>query len=1130
MSGLLETLETLLNGSGLSAAVSAQAGGLGNITGAVSSLTGGPQALLDLRQAIAQVPIPTGLDGINQLATGLGSVQFPGDLSTALGPILLPLNGLSLELPGGAVERVKAAFDLVREIVRLATGKAIGGPSGMPGSDAFRLPESLRPDEMHALFERANQILDAFGPRLDALRILELLKSGASGYTRPQFRMPQIPVLDDVMETLAAIAAWQTMSGAELSASFAQTLNRLSELILTPRQRVAAPILSAANVLGTGAAELNALVTDASPVFASLRNKTLTGAAPSTVEVVTLERAASLADRLAVAFDPATSPLAECDLIDEKLTRALLAVIRVIEPSNNLSALARSLQEQIAQIPAPPTDVFDEVVSSIQNFDLSALTDPLNTVTATVRQAVDRVNEGKETVRQTLESALTPVAEALDQALGAAGFDQIRSALQTLPAELQEFVTLQIQPKIAPIRSGVSEAVSAVSQAAEQFNPQALIAPIRNAVEQAAQVLQSDSVRSTFAEVEQALNAAIQMLERLDLPAAADLSITAISEIDVKVKAIDPATIPDAARPLLQQAVSIVTDINFTATVGDPLLTALGDAIQQGPTAVLAVFEEGMDALRHQIEGFRPSKVIGQQLDAPFNELIQALRQFKPSDLLKLLQQALDGLASRLKVFDVGAVIDPLVELHQTVKQQVEALQPSRLLKPVEEAIAAAIEKVYQATGIDTVFAGIDEVMQTIQGWIGLLADARDLMQRAATLLDQPGDAAASVRQIVDEALGKLDAVEMARLDAPFSAVASAVAAIERDALARDLSQAFQTAAAHGSVLLNSAELAALIQMARAFPLEDWRSRRKTPARDRLVAALTNLLAASDRLDAARGPWAQLNPRLSEAAGAIQERLLDYYRVSQLQGAGVFADFLAPPKTAAALKEHLRAALEDALKEPLTALVTAFGALSPYVRLMAEGLSEILGAVHAKFGALLGEGGIGGTVNSIEHAANLLRGINLQPITQPLDQLYQRIENVLDAIDPAPLRALLEAARDAVVNLLNLSLLVNQGEIDQLDEAYAESVAKIGQLAPSAVISQTLDPVYEKLLREILPILALPQRLRASLEKTGKTLHDDAVRELARVEQAFDQMLRDIPFGSGGATAGLSVNATGSAG
>jgi hypothetical protein len=847
---------------------------------------------------------------------------------------------------------------------------------------------------------------------------------------------------------------------------------------------------------------------------------------PSFSELRRIETIAETLEKLAFALHPQQSPLAQAKGLDEALTRSLLVVVRALQPAYDITPIADKVQELLGNLPETTTDIFADVATAINEFDLSAITDALQTMRDAVQSVVDEVNGVKDTVRTELEALLSPVENALDSALTAAGFTKIQNALESMPIEIENFVNNEILPVIEPVRQGIETAVNAVSGAASSFNPESLIAPIRDAVEEVAALLNSDAVRSTFAEVDSLLANVIQTLENLDLSAAADESISLIGDIQVKVEGIDPAAIPDAAKPVIEQAVKVVTDINFTAEVSNPIVTVVQTALVEGPGVVLAALEEGVDELRNRLTQFKPSNVIGEQLDAPFNQLIETLHRFKPSDLLNQLQSTLNGLSDRLNVLDVGVVVDPLVDIHSAVMSQVEALRPSVLLQPVSDAIGDAIEKVYEVTQVDTLFDGINDALEYIQSWTGLLADTRDLLRDGANLFSEPGDATAAVNDLVDEAVAKLDEVDLTRLHAAFDAAGEAVRSIERDVIAGDLARALQQAGQHGLPLLNSNAASQLITLIRAFPLDVLRTHRPIPVRRRLIAALDKLNNVADILEASRQPWNDISSQLNNAAAYLQEKLLDYYKVQQLNGGGVFAQFRNPPANVTELKETVREALGDSLQAPLTTIIVVFQTFSPYVQLLAQGVSDIIDALHAKVDSITGEEGVGGTVNAIEEAANLLRGIDLAPITDPLDGIYSQIESAVNALNPEPLRIALEAARDAIGNLLSLSTIIDQSTIDTLDGAYNTAVETIGALAPSEIIASTLDPVYEDLLADFLPVLDLPARLRELLDTAGRKLGGDVVIELGRVEVAFDDMLRAIPLATGSASVQASASAS----
>ena len=137
---------------------------------------------------------------------------------------------------------------------------------------------------------------------------------------------------------------------------------------------------------------------------------------------------------------------------------------------------------------------------------------------------------------------------------------------------------------------------------------------------------------------------------------AADAAITNIGAIEAKINEIDPATIPEDAKPLIAQGVEAVVSIDFTASVGDPLIGALETALEAGPMALLTVVESGIDDLRAELDHFKPSEAIGAQIGAPFEELAATLRGFSPSALLQRVQDALDDIAAQAGVLDIGVV------------------------------------------------------------------------------------------------------------------------------------------------------------------------------------------------------------------------------------------------------------------------------------------------------------------------------------------------------------------------------------------------------------------------------------------------------------------------------------------
>lgn len=1130
MTGLLGALDGLNVSADLSVTLQPQVDALGSISGSVQGLAQGPQALVNMEASIDGIPVAPALDGLGALGPALTAVlgNIPTDFSAAFSGLTDPLGNLSTTLTASPAGRAMCMIEVLREALKLATGKDFAGPLGMPDGAGIRTEDLIDLSELEATIAEADAALDAFGPALDAARVLEFITTVSRSFDRVLARFPPLPVLQDLTEALGTVARWQAMSAPDLTTHLAETITGAASVIDLPHTRVVHDLTAAADAVASGPQTLAQVTADLGPLFADLRGLVALGAArPAEVQLLRLETAASQIETLARAMDPAQSPLARSDDLVCDLVEARLLTLRTLQPQCPDIAFGATIRAWIDGLPAPDMNVFAEVVQKIDDFDLSALTDPLQAIQQAAQDAVDAFNDARTAVRDQITALLDPIANALDNAISAAQLADVQAALDALPAQIQQFVDDEIVANLSDVRDGISDAVDQISTLADDFDPETLTAPISNAIQQVGALVNNPEVAGVFQDVESALDQAIDAIGSFDLAPAADESINLIADIDAELAKIDPDDIPDAAKPLIEQGVAVVADIDFTGTVSAPLQAGIKAAVEAGPDVVLRAIEGAMDEARLRIEGFRPSAIIADTLDAPFNDALALLDTVSPDALFGRIETALDGVQAKVQILDVGAVIDPLVDVHGNLTAEIEKLRPSVLLKPVDDAIAAAIEKVYEVSGLDTAFDGINGVLDEINRYVGLIGALRDLLARIAGMLSAPGEASAEVDAVIENAVAALDAVDMAGLAAAFDLASAAVQRTERDTIAGAVSKSFRAAATAGPTLAGDPALARLDALIAAFPVEAAKGLRPGPPRKRLIAGLTRLSAAAAALRAATGGFAATAATLETRAGTIQVDLKDYYLIGRVEDQSVLASFVTPPATTDALKAEVRAALTEGIGPPVRVILETFSALAPYAQGLTQGLSDILGAVHTQIDAITGDTGIGGTVQDVEAVANLLREVDLSPVTGPLDAVFARIEGAVNAVSPEALRAPLEAARDAIAGLIDLSLLIDPADRAALDQAYVTVVAKLQTLSPSVAIGEPLDREYETLLATILPVLDLPARLRAALLDAGLNLGVEITAELARVEAAFDEMLRAIPIRTGvsvSASASVSVS------
>jgi hypothetical protein len=293
---------------------------------------------------------------------------------------------------------------------------------------------------------------------------------------------------------------------------------------------------------------------------------------------------------------------------------------------------------------------------------------------------------------------------------------------------------------------------------------------------------------------------------------------------------------------------------------------------------------------------------------------------------------------------------------------------------------------------------------------------------------------------------------------------------------------------------------------------------------------MDRLLPMCDALEGAGPQWTALAAAIDARVPRLEADLLTYSRLSVIDGQSVFADCILPPATLEQLKASVATAVREGLEVPVTVLFGLFARLAPLVSSMASGLADLIGAIHEKLDLLTGDSGVGGVVGSIEEAADLLRNMSLAPLKDPLDAVFARLETAVAAVNPAPLGDALEATAEAVTELLDLSTIIDPATVAQLDAAYAQALSKLQPLRPSAVVAETLDPLYEDLLADVLPLLDLPALLQELLVSSRASLGAEVTAQLARVEVAFDDMLRALPFGPAAGGVSVSVEVEVSAG
>jgi len=168
----------------------------------------------------------------------------------------------------------------------------------------------------------------------------------------------------------------------------------------------------------------------------------------------------------------------------------------------------------------------------------------------------------------------------------------------------------------------------------------------------------------------------------------------------------------DALRGRLQAVVSALIT---------PVRTAIDDLISAIDVFDLSPLRDRLqaitDALKAEIEGFRPSTLLASPL-AAFADAKQAIAEFDP---LGVITDALNALRARvvsiLEKLDLGKLLEQPIQLFAAILEALSALDVQRLLNPILDQLDAIAAQVEQ--GLEDTFASFKRLQDALPDQVG---------------------------------------------------------------------------------------------------------------------------------------------------------------------------------------------------------------------------------------------------------------------------------------------------------------------------------------------------------------------------------------------------------------------------
>ena len=1068
--------------------------------------------------------------GFNGALSGALSL-VPSDITSVVAPVAGRFGEMATLVDGQLKPLLERAVDTARAIQQLLSMR-LGCVDGIAGATTSTAPppppaegEPPPPTRVAVAAQQIQQldtVLSGLPASIDAATLVQLLLTFLASKPRDRFFRLNVPVVDDFLDPLQTLAAWSLLDDEAVAAhvvtsilavsarvreSAAQPLADLAlSLNATVPQWRRAALSAAADGIATNLTALDAAL-EAGDAGAAATALTALNAALDGYDAL---RLAMAGDVLAVA--PAlrvrltSSPM---DMLD-----ALTHLLMLVEPSNVAARLTNLLP--------PPQPVPAEAIQEIQDA-VQPVIDWLNEVTGLldfggVQTEIAAVAADARALAADIESELTGVgvrvqaafAEVGD-AIAAIGLADLRNQLSEQIAEFGDQIEREINRAFEPARDGATAAIGAVSDALDAFDPAVIVNALQDVVDGIAGVLSGPDVAAAIDQVRQAVDAVVEALRSLSFQPVTDEVVALIEEMRKGLKAIIDKELNDATKAALGAAMSVLPGDLRPAT--DPLVADFGDLVEAGPIALLNRVKDAPKKLLDEVKRFEPASLVGDQLGAPYRQLLDRADSFDATQLFAAADAELARARQRLlDTARPSRALEPLRAPVQELFARLDAFSAEALLAPLTDKVEQTIAQIIEASPVD-------EILGVINGVFDSVRDVLTFAQRIQSVADR-------VRQIFQA---------FVNAEAQFDAWRDELLAKVPDAGNADVVNALTglTGALDGA---RHADVLSAFDAATAGAIAELDGLDSGPRLSRIVSAYGRLttrvaaLPASATKDAAQLVLARFNPAqavhsaplrvASEVRSAIASA-----RATLVASAGEWTDTVdgfAPLRNVGAgtLRDLVAAELVPTL-QPVRFLFTTLGNVAAPVAGVVETLSQLITTLTSRVDALVtGPGSLSAISGAVQDVVDALRNIDLGFLGRSLDEVLLTVRDQVRGIDPARLGDELDDVFEQALSALSLFSIIPAADIAALDAAWQAVIDKLRALDPGDLVEDALQPIWDETVLPLLDAFDLTP-LFAALIEFLESLEGELSSGLDQVNTAYQSLIAQRPGGGGSASVGI---------
>lgn len=1150
MGSLFDLLGSVTDGLDLDAAIGGQAGQFLQIVEVVGKLVDNPPSdVAGYFTQLQELALPA-LNFGGDLGSTFGQLTpaLQGGMGGLLNPITQAMQGLQGNTQAGLVGSVEPLLRAINQLKTVLNSDWSAGlvathipPAAPPAPPApgdaptLPVPPATPAIISTAQIDRAKALVDDLPADMSVKALLVWLHSRI-GTARPDyFYFRAIPIVDDLRDPLDSLVRWDGLTGAQLAQEFSTTLQLVATLIEQHTTgALSAPFTAPAQAAIT-ALPSNTLNAQATNLAAALQALQVAVAAADATAISTqllaAQNAATALEGVNTTLDTHSTPLTTLEQslknLPSELETRIGRLLVLLTPRATWADLASRVSGGPLTVPgadafAPLTELCDRVTEFIDNLlgaiDISEVMAPVINVVNQVRGGIEQLEQALVQLTSTAHAQFEQTQNAINSVGLTAVVQQAETAMDTAIQQVQQLLGQGLQPAI----DGLATAVDAIDDALGAFDPEQLAQPIKAVLDGIKGVFDTPELADALAQMKK-LKALAKQLDDLSFTPVANDVIKGIDTIKAALAKIDGANLSAPMPDLIAEAMSVLPD--SVKPITDPLISGLGELIDQGPVPLLSELKDLPKPLFEQIRKLEPKNLLGENLSEPFNQLRDKLNDFQPEQWLDAADAELDKLRDRIRESaSPKGVLQPIAGAFDQFIAQLEQFKPGDLLGPITTQIEELLSHLDGILPNFDFIQDLQALLARVQSISLVLTQAVDMARHVAEKAALLTDPATQLNQWLEEIFAKL--TDASAFTAALTALQNAVTA----AHAAGLQTTWESQRLALQTKLTEADARALHTQI-------------VSRRNAITNAAVNALPASSAKTDLQTWLASFNPSAPAFARGFQQCIKLQDAVNQAnQGIaitlvtwddryckpdGILQNVVRPGATIEHIRDWVRQALEHQLGQPVIDFLSHLQVIGRVLTTFTDGLDAISTALQQKLTAVLAAPqGLLDIYTDFQRLLTRLSQLDLGALQQDVDALYDTLIDQARALDPRQLEQALEEKFNELLDTLSLDSLITPQVRSDINSAYGQVVKIVDTLDPQLLLVEPMQEIWEQ---DILPLLdafdisETVELLISFLEPLDEQLST----EMDRVDTAYQAMLAAAPSGGGGnsgsASAGVSL-------